>query len=323
MTTLCSPSAGRIDWKDIRDRVDLARVATALLGPTPGRRGERGRKLWWPCPLHDDKNPSFAIDPAKPWWKCYGCGEHGDAANLVMRINKVAFPEAVRVVADLSGIVVPSVGSPRPPASPTTGKPAEAPGPPPERSSGLPLPDALALVTEATERLWKPEGAEALAYLHGRGLHPDTIRAARLGWTPGVMLSGQGGDRRYRASGVIVPWFEGDRLALVKIRRGEGLKPKYIDVYRERPAIFPSPAAVRHGRPLIITEGEFDCLLLAQELGELAAVVTLGSASNRPDTAMLWVMLAARVWFIATDADDAGDRSASEWPARARQRQAP
>ena len=46
--------------------------------------------------------------------------------------------------------------------------------------------------------------------------------------------------------------------------------------------------------------------------------MTLGSASNQPDPTILGVMLAAPVWFIATDADDAGDRSASGWPARAR-----
>ncbi len=47
----------RIDWNAIRDRIDLARVATALLGPAPGRRGERGRRLWWRCPFHEDQQP--------------------------------------------------------------------------------------------------------------------------------------------------------------------------------------------------------------------------------------------------------------------------
>src|SRR5262249_18688263 len=93
----------RIDWSAIRDRIDLAKIATALLGPDPGRRGERGRKLWWRCPLgtHEDANPSFAIEPGKPRWKCWGCSEHGDAAALVMQLRGVGFPEAVRVVAEL------------------------------------------------------------------------------------------------------------------------------------------------------------------------------------------------------------------------------
>ena len=62
-------------------------------------------------------------------------------------------------------------------------------------------------------------------------------------------------------------------------------------------------------------EGEFDALLLGQELGDLAAVVTLGSASSRPDLATRAEMLAACPWFIATDADEAGDEAAADWPA--------
>ena len=87
----------RIDWETARERIDLAAVATNLLGPPPGRRGERGRTLWWRCPLgtHEDRNPSFCVDPGKGWWRCFGCGESGDAAALVMRLRGLTFPEAI------------------------------------------------------------------------------------------------------------------------------------------------------------------------------------------------------------------------------------
>src|SRR5262249_57514502 len=65
-------------------------------------------------------------------------------------------------------------------------------------------------------------------------------------------------------------------------------------------------------------EGELDSLCLAQELGDMAAVVTLGGASARPTAAILTRMLAAVPWFVATDGDGAGDGSAAAWPARAR-----
>ncbi len=65
-------------------------------------------------------------------------------------------------------------------------------------------------------------------------------------------------------------------------------------------------------------EGEFDALCLGEALGELAAVVTLGSASARPGPGILGPMLPAVLWFIATDADEAGDKAAAGWPARAR-----
>jgi len=74
------------DWSAIRDRVDLAAITTAFLGLAPGRRGEKSRRwLYWPCPFHDDKNPSLCVDPRKRRWKCFGCGAYGDAATLVMK----------------------------------------------------------------------------------------------------------------------------------------------------------------------------------------------------------------------------------------------
>jgi hypothetical protein len=180
------------------------------------------------------------------------------------------------------------------------------------------LADALALVNEAAGRLWMPEGGKALAYLHGRGLKDETIRDARLGWTPAASIPTRNGDRCYYARGVVIPWFDRDRLALVKIRQPEGREPKYAEAFRDRPRIFPGPDVIEAGRPLVIVEGELDTILLGQELRDLAAVVTLGSASSRPAPTMLGMMLAAAPWFISTDADSAGDKAASGWPAQAR-----
>ena len=135
------------------------------------------------------------------------------------------------------------------------------------------------------------------------------------GWPRGSVLGGWG-TATILARGVVIPWFDGDRLALVKIRQPEGRKPKYAEAFRDRPRVYRDPAVIEPGRPLIIVEGEFDALLLGQELRDVAAVVTLGSASSRPDLATRSEMLAAAPWFIATDADEAGDKAASGWPAR-------
>src|SRR5512135_1318971 len=85
----------RTDWQAVRDTIDLAEVAIRLLGPSPGRRGERGRRLWWPRPLgtHEDNNPSFSVRPGDRRWKCFGCGAKGDAMALVRRLNpSMSFP---------------------------------------------------------------------------------------------------------------------------------------------------------------------------------------------------------------------------------------
>ena len=143
------------------------------------------------------------------------------------------------------------------------------------------------------------------------------------------MMVPRDGDEPFKARGVTVPQFDGDRLALVKIRQPEGRKPKYVEAFRDRPQVYPDPAVIEPGRPLVIVEGEFDALLLGQALGRApglpgwAAVVTLGSTSSGRgygggiDPAILRRVLAAPVWFVATDADKAGDKAASKWPARA------
>ena len=234
----------------------------------------------------------------------------GTRPTLVMRLEGLTFPEAV---AYLTGGPAPSGKSATRPAT------RPAPKPPPE-PSGLPEADALALVEAAAARLWTPEGADALAYLTGpdRCLTPETIRAARLG------VDAVGADPRGGRDDV-----PGPRGGHPVVRLGtawrwsrsanrDGRRPKYVEAFRDpaRLVCYPGPETIRPGRPLVVVEGEFDALCLGEALGDLAAVVTLGSASARPEPAALGVMLAAPRWFIATDADPAGDKAADGWPAR-------
>lgn len=303
---------GRIDWPSLRPTIDLAAVATNLLGPPPGRRGEHGRRLWWSCPFHEDRNPSFAVDPGKSCWKCWGCRASGDAAALVMKVRGVTFPEAVR---HLAGDALPS------PTRKAPTRPAKPLAPPPPEPTGLPEADAVALVEAAAARLWSVERSDALTHLRNtRCLSDETIRRARLGWCDGASIPTRDGDRAFRASGIVVPWFVGDQLVLVKIRQPPGRKPKYAEAYRDasRVACYPSPATVRPGRPLVVTEGELDALALGEALGDAASVVTLGSASARLDPGIVARCLLASPWFVTHDADPAGDRAAEAWPARAR-----
>jgi DNA primase len=315
----------RLDLPVIKDRTDLATVATDLFGQ-PAKR--QGRRLLWLCPFHDDHHPSLDVDLKFQSWRCWSCGAKGDAIELAMRIKGMTFPEAVRFLADRFGVGIASVGNAhhaqtlRPLPSPTAAtKPARAAATPSERSSGLPLEEAWSLVTDAAPRLWKPEGRKALDYLRGRCLTDEAIHAARIGWAP------RAAGAPWKPPGVVIPWFDGDRLALVKIRPPDEWRkrfpvdrrpPKYVEAFRDRPSLYPGPEAIRQSRAVVITEGELDQLLLAQELRDLVAVVTLGSAAMRPGTFILTRLLAAPVWFIALDADEAGDRGASEWPARAR-----
>src|SRR5271157_3416967 len=134
---------GRSEWSEIKDRVDLAAVATNLLGPAAKRQGPR---QLWPCPFHDDDDPSFQVDLSRRTWRCWVCAIGGDAAELVKKVNKCDFPTAVKFLADLAGVASPSRGATGPPAC-RGGPPTPARGPasmvskpaspPPDEPSGL------------------------------------------------------------------------------------------------------------------------------------------------------------------------------------------
>jgi hypothetical protein len=312
--------SARVDWKVEREKADLVDVVTRLIGPGKAKGG----RLWLSCPLgtHVDENPSFSVTPGRKRWKCFGCGERGDVVDLVMRVRGVDFPTAIAYITGGQPGVVPGLAPTRAAPRPVDRSPP-APGP-----GGLSEADALGLVSAAEARLWTPEGAEALAYLTGpRCLAPETVRRARLGWVaPGT--SGI----PWRAPGVLVPWFDGGRLVLAKLRVPDDWRerhreqhtdrtvPKYVQFFADptRLPIFLGNGPIVMGRPLVVAEGEFDALVLGQALGDAASVVTLGAATGRPDARAFGPMLAAPTWYVATDADPAGDRAAEGWPARAR-----
>ncbi len=150
-----------------------------------------------------------------------------------------------------------------------------------------------------------------------------TIRAAHLGFVASARVPTRDGDRWFRTSGVTIPWFDGGRLALVKVRQPPGSRPSYIEAFRDRPHIFPGFDEIEPGLPLVIVEGELDALVLGQDLHRApglaawASVITLGSAANLPEPPVLAKLITVGPWYLALDADAAGDKAASLWPPRA------
>jgi hypothetical protein len=125
----------RVDWPAIRDQIDLCVVAVELLGQPHARHGDGGRRLWWRWPFHPDRNPSFYAPPGRRHWKCFGCGQHGDA-ELVMRIQRCPFPEAKRRLAELVGMAPGTGASTASHAAAPTQQPLnQRPAPDPGRQS--------------------------------------------------------------------------------------------------------------------------------------------------------------------------------------------
>ena len=120
----------------------------------PARRLNRGRLLGL-CPLHDDHQPSFLVDPSKNLFYCYGCGRGGDVIRFAQLYHQVKFPQAVALLRQWRG-----------------------------------LPPILQETAEFY-RVQLHRHGEAVAYLYERGIRsPEVIDHMRIGYAPGGCLRG-------------------------------------------------------------------------------------------------------------------------------------
>ncbi|CAN5218140.1 DNA primase [soil metagenome] len=87
---------------ELKDRADLVRIIEPY---APLKK--KGANWMGCCPFHQEKTPSFSVNPSKGFYKCFGCGKGGTAFNFVMEIEGLNFPEAIQRVAEISGIPLP------------------------------------------------------------------------------------------------------------------------------------------------------------------------------------------------------------------------
>src|SRR5215813_3360139 len=87
----------------VKQQADIVRVIGEYVQLRKSGQNFTGR-----CPFHSEKTPSFAVHPVKQIYHCFGCGVGGDVFKFVMEMDKVPFPEAVRIVAEKCGIAVPA-----------------------------------------------------------------------------------------------------------------------------------------------------------------------------------------------------------------------
>ena len=127
-----------------------------------------GPKLKTLCPFHDDHNPSLELNPDRQSYKCWSCGAGGDVFAFVQEIERVDFPEAVRMLAERAGITLeaPSLGEPE--------------------TSGPSKTDLFAANAWAeSEFAAALKGSdEAMAYVEGRGLSAAMVDRFKLGYAP-------------------------------------------------------------------------------------------------------------------------------------------
>lgn len=125
------------------------------------------------CPFHQEKTPSFNVNPAKGIFKCFGCGKAGNAVGFVMEHEKISFPEAVRYLAKKYHIEL-----------------KEEEQTPEEIQKGN-MREALFSINEFARNhfvnnLFHTEEGRAvgLSYFEERGFTPDIIKKFQLGYSP-------------------------------------------------------------------------------------------------------------------------------------------
>ncbi|MEE1252730.1 MAG: CHC2 zinc finger domain-containing protein, partial [Bacteroidales bacterium] len=93
-----------IKREDIDKIINAARIEEVVGNFVELRK--RGVNYVGLCPFHNEKTPSFNVNPAKGIFKCFGCGEGGDSVAFLMKHEHYTYPEALRWLANKYGIQI-------------------------------------------------------------------------------------------------------------------------------------------------------------------------------------------------------------------------
>src|SRR5882672_11144305 len=89
---------------DLKRQADIVRVIQDYV-----QLKKKGTNWMACCPFHKEKTPSFSVSPAKEIFYCFGCHKGGSVFNFVMEMERVSFPEAIKLVAEKSGMPLPKL----------------------------------------------------------------------------------------------------------------------------------------------------------------------------------------------------------------------
>ncbi len=308
---------------DLRRQADIVRIVQDYVSLK-----KKGANWMACCPFHKEKTASFSVSPTKDIFYCFGCQKGGSVFNFVMEMERVTFPDAIKIVAEKSGVPLPKLVD-------------DSRFESHKRES-----DQVIELNQWALQWWEDQlksnaGKAARKYLEGRGIIEETIKTFRLGFAPDSweMLSShllQKGatQQQLELSGLVVKKDEGgsyDRF------RGRLMFP-VIDA-QGRPVAFggrtlepegepkylnsPETSAYTKGRHLfglnltrdeirragfaILVEGYLD-LIVPYQFGVRNLVASLGTALT-PEQVKLVARFARKV-VVNYDGDRAGVQAA-------------
>ncbi len=274
------------------------------------------------CPFHQEKTPSFHVQPQKNYYHCFGCGANGDAISFLREYDSLSFSEAVEELARMAGLDVPR--DERHQAEYDTQK---------RLLDGL---HKAAMIYRAA-LVSHPQKALAQRYIARRGLSEDVVERFALGFAPPekhylgaaatpdvvkAMIETRNISDKYQHH---FDLFQNRLMFPIRNMNGKVVafggrtlgddKAKYInspesDVFHKSREIYglyeASRANVRLER-LLVVEGYMDVVSLAQ-FGINYAVATLGTATNEDNLSQLLKRCSRLVFCF--DGDNAGRQAA-------------
>jgi DNA primase len=310
---------------DLLNRVDIVEVIDRRV-----KLKKSGKNYSARCPFHEERSPSFSVNPDKQFYYCFGCGAGGNALTFVMEYDNVEFPQAVESLASSAGLVVPR--------EPGRGG---RDGPRQEESS-KPLYTLLDKVSRFYQQQLRthPQARRAVDYLKGRGLSGEIAKRFELGFAPpgwDTLHNGLGGGDELREllikAGMLVKNEDGriydrfrDRVMFpIRDRRGRVIafggrvlgddKPKYLnspetEIFhkgRELYGLYEARQSNRSLERMLVVEGYMDVIALAQH-GITYATATLGTATSQSHLESVYRLCPEVVFCF--DGDAAGRKAA-------------
>jgi DNA primase len=310
-----------------RDTVDRVREAADIVeiisAHTDLRRA--GQRFTGLCPFHDERTPSFSVNPVDKLYYCFGCEASGDVFRFVEEKEGLAFPDAVETLAERYGVELQ--------------REAEDPRAEAKRRRRARLYEALdRTAAYYASYLWEsPKAEKARRYLTGRGLGEEVLREFGVGYAPSawdhLLVRGQQAGfsiEELRAAGLVQPGQRGGDYSSFRnrvtfpIRDGRGrvigfgaralsadAKPKYKnsregELYRKSETLYGIDRArgeiAKSGRAIVV-EGYTDVLALHQA-GIREGVAIMGTAITPEQLKALSALTDAVV--LALDADRSG-----------------
>lgn len=146
---------------EIKSKLGIEEVVSSYL-----QLQRAGRNLKAKCPFHNEKTPSFIVNPERQIWHCFGCGEGGDIFTFVMKIEGLEFRDALKLLAERAGVKLENVNY---------------------RDSGKK--SRLFEIAEVSRKFYEEcvkikTGKKVYEYLKNRGLSKNTIEKFQLGYAP-------------------------------------------------------------------------------------------------------------------------------------------